>query len=168
MLRMISYTAVWLWTINLEEIQAVATLLTRMFARWMLTTIPLFLRLSRNSYCSVPSLRNVTYRLDVRGSVHHSIIHIENPTRCNSVSKFYFKFIWNSTCFGRHTAHHQEPKTALAASGLAKVEGCWTCSCWMLSGIEYEKLHCTFSYSTWQRPATTRPTTLHVCKNRGC
>ena len=28
-------------------------------------------------------------QLDVRGSVHHSIIHIENPTRCNSVSKFY-------------------------------------------------------------------------------
>ena len=23
--------------------------------------------------------------------------------------------IWNSTCLGRHTAHHQEPKTALAA-----------------------------------------------------
>ena len=34
----------------------------------------------------------------------------------------------------RHTAHHQEPKTALAASGLAYVEGCWTCSCWTLSG----------------------------------
>jgi hypothetical protein len=25
--------------------------------------------------------------------------------------------------FGRHTAHHQEPKTALAASGFAYVEG---------------------------------------------
>jgi len=31
--------------------------------------------------------------LDVCGSMHHSIIHIENPTRCNSVSKFYFIFI---------------------------------------------------------------------------
>ena len=30
--------------------------------------------------------------LDVRGSVHHSIIHKENPTKCNSVSKFYFIF----------------------------------------------------------------------------
>jgi len=30
------------------------------------------------------------------------------------------------TCFGRHTAHHQEPKTALAASGFSYVEGCWT------------------------------------------
>jgi hypothetical protein len=55
------------------------------------------------------------------------------PTRCNSVSKFNFIFIWSSTCFGGHTAHHQELKTALAASGFAYVEGCLTCSCWMLS-----------------------------------
>jgi len=32
----------------------------------------------------------------------------------------------------RHTAHHQEPKTALAASGFAYVEGCWTHSYWTL------------------------------------
>ena len=63
------------------------------------------------------------------------IIHIENPTRCHSVTKFYFIFIWSSTCFGRHTAHHQEPKTALAASGFADVEGCWTCGCWTLSAV---------------------------------
>jgi len=25
-------------------------------------------------------------------------IHIENPRRCNSISKFYFIFIWSSTC----------------------------------------------------------------------
>jgi len=37
----------------------------------------------------------------------------KNPTRCNNVSLFYYSiFIWSSTCFGRHTAHHQEPKTA--------------------------------------------------------
>jgi hypothetical protein len=29
---------------------------------------------------------------------------IENPTRCHSVSTFYFILIWSSTCFGRHTA----------------------------------------------------------------
>jgi hypothetical protein len=46
---------------------------------------------------------------------------------------YYSIFIWSSTCFGRHTAHHQEPKTALAASGFAYVKGCWTCSCWTLS-----------------------------------
>ena len=57
------------------------------------------------------------------------VIHKENPTRCNSASKFYFVFIWSSTCFERHTAHYQEPKFALAASGFACVEGCWTCSC---------------------------------------
>ena len=33
-----------------------------------------------------------TMKLDVCGSVHHSIIHKENPTRCNSVSKFHFVF----------------------------------------------------------------------------
>jgi len=81
----------------------------------------------------------------------YSVIRIENPTRCHSVSKFYFIFVWSSTCFGRHTAHHQDPKTSLATSGFAYVEGCWTCSCWPLL-----------------RPATTRPTTLHICKTRGC
>jgi len=60
-------------------------------------------------------------------------IYKQNPTRCNSVSSFYFKFIWSSTCFGWHTAHHQEPITALAAFGFAYVEGCWTCSCWTQS-----------------------------------
>jgi len=59
----------------------------------------------------------------------------KNPTGCNNVSKFYYSlFKWSSTCFGEHTAHHQEPKTAQAASGFAYVESCWTCSCWTLSG----------------------------------
>jgi len=70
------------------------------------------------------------FKLDVCGSVHLSITHIENPIRCHGVTKFYFIFIWSSTCFGLHTPHHQEPKTALAASGFAYVEGCWPCSCW--------------------------------------
>jgi len=59
--------------------------------------------------------------------------------------------MWSSTCFGRHTAHHQEPKTALASSGFSYVEGCWT-----LSG----------TYCALQRP-TTRPTTFHIWKIRG-
>jgi len=59
----------------------------------------------------------------------------KNPTRCNNVSEFYYSiFIWSSTCFGRHTAQQQEPKTALAASSFAYVEGCWTCSWWIFSG----------------------------------
>jgi hypothetical protein len=78
-------------------------------------------------------------------------IHIENPTRCNSVSKIYFVFMWSSTLFWRHTAHHQEPKTEIAASSFSYVEGCWTCSCW--------------TPPTWQRPATTDPTTFHIMQN---
>ena len=72
------------------------------------------------------SLKTGPDNLYVPGSVNHSIIHIKNPNKCNSVSKFYFIFIWSSTCFGRHTTHHREPKTALSTSGFAYVEGCWT------------------------------------------
>jgi hypothetical protein len=58
----------------------------------------------------------------------------KNPTKCENVSKFYYSiFIWSSTYFGRQTAHHQEPKIALAASGFSCVEGWWTCS-WSTSG----------------------------------
>ena len=56
--------------------------------------------------------------------------------------------------------HHQEPKTALAASGFSYVEGCRTCSSWTLSGRVTDR--------AWQHPPTTRPTTFHVCKTRGC
>jgi len=85
--------------------------------------------------------------VDVCGFVHHSIIHIENPTRCHSVPKFYFIFIWSPTSSGRHTAHHQEPKTALAASCFACVEGCWTCSYWTLSGRASYKYEIKFWYT---------------------
>jgi len=74
----------------------------------------------------------------------------KNPTRCNNVSKFYYSiFIWSSACFGRHTAHHQELKTALAASDFLYVKGCWTCSV-------PDNVH-----------QTTRPTTFHLWKTRG-
>jgi len=72
------------------------------------------------------------------------VFHIKNPTRCNSVSKFYFILIWSSTCFGRHTAHHQEPKTALATSGFAYVEGCWPYSCWTLTVCKIRGCYCSF------------------------
>ena len=98
----------------------------------------------------------------------------ENPTRHNNVSKFYYSiFILSSTCFGRHTAHHQESKTALAASGFSYLEGCWTCSWWTLSG----KVYCAWqrppttlpaTLCAWQRPPTTGPTTFHVWKTGGC
>jgi hypothetical protein len=58
----------------------------------------------------------------------HGSMNIKNAL------KLYSLFIWSSTCFGRHTAHHQEPKTALTAFGFSHVEGCWTCGWWTLSG----------------------------------
>jgi len=60
----------------------------------------------------------------------------KNPTRCNSLSKFIIPYLYEAQRVSGDTAHHQEPKTALAASGLR----------------------------TWKHPATTRPTTFHVCK----
>jgi hypothetical protein len=67
------------------------------------STYMLLLSISRDSFSPIQRhqptcgdiCRTYKYRinLDVRGSVHHSIIHIKSPTRCNSVSKFYFIFI---------------------------------------------------------------------------
>jgi hypothetical protein len=100
-------------------------------------------------HSEVPS---VDHGKTVRGTAEaSSCSYKKNPTRCNNVLKFYcFIFIWRSTCFGRHTAHHQEPKTALATSGFSYVGSCWTCRWW-----------------TWRLP-TTRPTSFHVWKTRGC
>jgi hypothetical protein len=51
------------------------------------------------------------YCCDVHGSMHHSTIHKEKSNKMQQCIKFYYSiFIWSSTCFGRHTAHHQEPK----------------------------------------------------------
>ena len=67
----------------------------------------------------------------------------------------YFKR--SSTCFRQHIAHHQEPKTAQAASGFAYVIGCRMCHC-LTSGTlpdNVQQLH------VWQ------PSTVS-CKTRGC
>ena len=67
--------------------------------------------------------------------MHHSTIHTEKSNKMQQcIIIYYSMFIRSSTCFGRHTDHHQEPKTALAAAGFVYVEGCRTCSCWTLSG----------------------------------
>jgi len=65
---------------------------------------------------------------------------------------YYSVFIWSSTCFGRHIAHHQELKTALAASGFAYLRCYWTLS--FLDAVSVQQLQC--------------PTTFYVCKTRGC
>jgi len=40
--------------------------------------------------------KNFGYKLDVRGSVRHSVIHKENPTRCNSVSDFIIPYLYEA------------------------------------------------------------------------
>jgi hypothetical protein len=75
-------------------------------------------------------------------------IHIEKSKKMQQYIKIYYSiFILSSTCFGWHTAHHQEPKTALEASGLHT---------WKVVGRVVA--------GRCQRPATTRPTTFHICK----
>jgi len=69
----------------------------------------------------------------------------ERPQTYEQDATVYQNFIssrvWSSTCFGRYTAHHQKPKTSLAAPGFAYVEGCWKCSCWTLSADSIQQLH---------------------------
>jgi hypothetical protein len=91
----------------------------------------------------------------------------KNPTRCNNVSKFcYSIFIWSLTCFGWHAAHHQEPKTALAASGLVCLT---TYTIYMPNNLPHMKnQRLPVAHCAWQRPLSTRPTTSHIWKTRSC
>jgi hypothetical protein len=51
------------------------------------------------------------------------IVHKENPTRCNNVSEFLLFHIYiKLNMFWAIHAHHQKPKTALAASGFSYVQ----------------------------------------------
>jgi len=84
---------------------------------------------------------NFLDRFDVCGSVHRSIIHIEITNKMQQYIKIYYSmFKWGLTCFGRYTAHHQELKTALAASGFAYVRDCWTLRSNNLSRMQNQKL----------------------------
>jgi hypothetical protein len=87
-----------------------------------------------NKVSSPYYIPNENWKLDVCGPVHHSKIHTEKSNKMQQCIKIYYSiFTWSSTCFGRHNAHHQDPKTAVAASGFAYMESCWTCGCWTLS-----------------------------------
>jgi hypothetical protein len=56
------------------------------------------------------------------------MIHKENPTRCNNILIFFIiPYLYEAQHVLGDTAHHQEPKTALAAFGFSYVRGCWTC-----------------------------------------
>ena len=66
---------------------------------------------------------------------------LEIPTRCSFVIELIIpKFIEGSTCFERHTAHHQELQTVFAASGLYTRMVTGRCPVWVGTG---------------QRPVTT-------------
>jgi len=76
----------------------------------------------------------------------------EKPTRCDKVSEFFnYIFIWSLTCVGRNIAHHQEPKTALAASGFSCVEGCWARIWWMLSGTLFLTTSTNYNFNNLPR-----------------
>jgi len=58
-----------------------------------------------------------------------------------SIRIYYSICIWSSTCFVRHTAHHQELKPAPAASGFAYVKGCGRWGCWTLTASSNLNVH---------------------------
>jgi hypothetical protein len=120
------------------------------------------------------TVNDILYFCIVKVFCHHSWKNEfikKNQTRCNNVSKCYYSIlIWSSTSFGRHSAHHQEPKTALAASGFHTLK--------VVGRVVGGRCQAEFSgrvvrmmsrrYYTWQLPPTTRPTTFHTCKTKGC
>jgi len=61
------------------------------------------------------------------------IIHKGKSNKMQQCIRILLFHIYSSTRFGRHTAHHQEPKTALAASGFSYMEGCSPCGWWSAS-----------------------------------
>jgi len=80
--------------------------------------------LPNNRYCQYATC--ISWNLQA-GRHICMIIHVEITNKMQHCIKIYYSiFKWGSTCFGRHTAHHQELKTALAASGFAYVRGCRT------------------------------------------
>jgi hypothetical protein len=87
-------------------------------------------------------------QFDVHGSVHHSAIHTEMANKMQQCIKIYYSmFIWSSTCFGRHTSHHQELKTVLVVSGFAYVKGCGRWGCWTLSASNNHNVQQPFTYA---------------------
>ena len=83
--------------------------------------------------------------------VHHSIIHKENPTRCNSVPNF-ISYLYK--------AQHVSGDTPPIIRSLKLHQQPLVWHKWRVFGRVVA--------ASCQRAATTRPTTLHLCKTRGC
>jgi len=59
-------------------------------------------------HCHTAQTSYISNKLYVHVSMH-PIINLIEPTRCDRVVEFIISVFLNySTCFGRHTAHHQE------------------------------------------------------------
>jgi hypothetical protein len=108
-------------------------------------------------YIVTQNYGNNFHKLDVRRSVHHRKIHKEKHNKMQQYIKILlFHIIWNSTCFGRHTAHYQELKTALTASGFSYVEGCWMCSWWTCQA-QYTVRDMSTNYTSNNLPRMKKP-----------
>jgi hypothetical protein len=87
-------------------------------------------------------------KLDVHRSVHRNIKLIERTNKMQPCSRIYYSNVFNwSTCFGRHTAQHQELKNC-------------NCSLWFYIRLRLPP-------ATMAEPSQ-RAATINVCKTRGC
>jgi hypothetical protein len=65
---------------------------------------------------------------------------------------YYCIFIWSSTCFGQHAAHHQEPKTALTDSGFSYMKGCF--DLWLVDVVRHSMCLTMSTDHTSKQPFT--------------
>ena len=76
-----------------------------------------FSKICRKTQIPLKSDKNIEYLIFMDPCLVDDSVEI--PARCSFVIEFIIpKFIEGSTCFERHTAHHQELWTVFAASGL--------------------------------------------------
>jgi hypothetical protein len=115
-------------------------------------------------------IRAILTDVNARGSMHHStILTAKNPTRCNSVSKFLLFLILNEA--QRVSGDTPPIIRSLKLNRQPLVLHTWNVVGRVVVGpcqVAYERVLYILSYATWQRPTTTRPTTFHVCKTKGC
>jgi hypothetical protein len=115
--------------------------------------------------------------VNIRNFINDSLKKFIKMQQCIKI--YYSIFIWSSTCFGQHTAHHQETKTALAASGFSYVGGCckygiinfdiplhlvgcFFMNCTMMHGFTNTKFINETQKVTWTTIST--PTCELICK----
>jgi hypothetical protein len=104
----------------------------------------------------------------------------ENPTRCNSLSKFVSFFILNEAqhVLGdtppiiRRLKLHKQPLIfhmwkVVGRAVVGRCQGAY--ATWQRpTTARPTTFHSMQNHATWQRPTTARPTTFHVCKPEDC